>query len=80
MYLHACIVIIDHRLDQSIWACWKFYVRTDCGLIYFVHEAVSLRCKNTGYFNGAPYYIATWKFLELSQPFFGIGVKSQIDR
>ena len=35
-----------------------------------------LRCKNAGYFNGAPYYIPGIKILELSWPFVGIGKKS----
>ena len=47
----------------------QFYIRTDYGLICFVHKAISLRCKNTGYFNGALYYIITIKILELSWPF-----------
>ena len=54
MCLHALAILHKNRLWVNI-----------C----FVHKAVSLRCKNTGYFNGVPYYISGNKILELSWPF-----------
>ena len=36
----------------------------------FVHEVIGSGCINTGYFNGATYFIPETKILELFWPFY----------
>ena len=72
-----CASIHVQLIDCHLYNKLTFYIRTDCGLIYFVHEAIGLRSKNTG----ATYYIAIpGRFLNYLGLFVGIGIKSQIDR
>ena len=56
------------------------YIRLDCGLICFVHEAIGSRCKST---NRATYVIPGIKILELRTYldfFVGIRKKSRTAR
>ena len=69
MLLYASMHVAIANWSLRIQACWQLYARTDCGLICFVYEAVGLRCKNTGYFNGATHFIPGINITELSSPF-----------